>query len=152
MNIMSLAISLHVISIVVWVGGMFFAHQIMRPAAVKTLEPPQRLQLWVASFKRFFPWVWVCIAIVLITGLWMFVLFPKPPIYTHIMLGLGIVMMFIFFHVFFAPYNKLKKAVAEERWKDGGAALNQIRILVGINTVIGIITILVSTVGKYYLV
>jgi len=152
MNIMSLAVALHVLSIVVWVGGMFFAHQVMRPAAVTTLEPPQRLQLWVAGFKRFFPWVWLCIATVLITGLWMFTQFPKPPLYTHIMLGLGIVMMLIFAHVFFAPFNKLKKAVAEERWKDGGAALNQIRILVGINTVIGIITILVSTVGKYYLV
>ena len=152
MNIMSLAIALHVISIVIWVGGMFFAHQVMRPAAVTTLEPPQRLQLWVAGFKRFFPWVWLCIATVLITGLWMFTQFPKPPIYTHIMLGLGIVMMLIFAHVFFAPFNKLKKAAAEERWKDGGAALNQIRILVGVNTVIGIITILVTTAGKFYLV
>ncbi len=152
MNIMSLAIALHVIAIVIWVGGMFFAHQVMRPAAVTTLEPPLRLKLWVAGFKRFFPWVWLCIAVVLITGFWMFYQFPKPPLFMHIMLGLGVVMMLIFFHVFFAPYNKLKKAVAQERWKDGGAALNQIRMLVGINTVIGIITILVATAGKYYLV
>ena len=152
MNIMSLAIPLHIIAIVVWVGGMFFAHQVMRPTAVTTLEPPLRLQLWVAGFKRFFPWVWVCIAAVLITGLWMFFQLSKPPLYTHIMLGLGIVMMLIFFHVFFAPYNKLKKAVAEERWKDGGAALNQIRILVGINTIIGIITIVIATAGKYFLI
>ncbi len=152
MNFMSIAIALHVLSIVIWVGGMFFAHQVMRPAAVTTLEPPQRLRLWVAGFKRFFPWVWVCIAIVLVTGFWMFFQPPKPPLYTHIMLGLGIVMMFIFFHVFFAPYNKLKKAVKEENWKDGGAALNQIRLLVGINTLVGIITIIVATAGKYLLV
>ena len=61
-------------------------------------------------------------------------------------------MMFIFFHVFFAPYNKLKKAVVEERWKDGGTALNQIRMLVGINTLVGLITIVIATAGKYYLV
>jgi len=151
MNLMSIAITFHILAIVVWVGGMFFAHQVMRPAAVTTLEPPQRLQLWVAGFKRFFPWVWICIATVLITGLWMFFQFPKPPIFMHIMLGLGIVMMLIFFHVFFAPYNKLKKAVAEERWKDSGAALNQIRILVGVNTLIGIITIIIATAGKYFL-
>lgn len=151
MNIMSLAITLHVLAIVVWVGGMFFAHQVMRPAAVSTLEPPQRLQLWVAGFKRFFPWVWICIVIVLVTGFWMFFQFPKPPLFMHVMSGLGIVMMLIFFHVFFAPYNKLKKAVAEERWKDGAAALNQIRILVGINTVVGIITIVIATAGKFFL-
>ena len=149
--IMSLAIALHVLSIVIWVGGMFFAHQVMRPAAVTILEPPHRLRLWVAGFKRFFPWVWVCIATVLVTGLWMYFQFPKPPLFMHVMLGLGIVMMLIFFHVFFAPYNKLKKAVAEERWKDGGAALNQIRILVGANTLIGIITIVIATAGKYFL-
>ncbi len=151
MNIMPIAITLHILAIIVWVGGMFFAHQVMRPAAVTTLEPPLRLQLWVASFKRFFPWVWVCIATVLITGLWMFFQFPEPPLFMHIMLGLGIVMMFTFYHVFFSPYNKLKKAVIEERWKDGGAALNQIRMLVGINTLVGIITIIVATAGKYFL-
>jgi len=149
---MSIAIALHVIAIVIWVGGMFFAHQVMRPAAVTTLEPPYRLRLWVAGFKRFFPWVWLCIAVVLATGFWMFFQFPVKPLFFHIMMGLGIVMMLIFFHVFFAPYNKLKKAVAEERWKDGAAALNQIRLLVGINTVIGIITILVATAGKYFLI
>lgn len=149
--IMSVAIALHLLAIVIWVGGMFFAHQVMRPAAVSTLLPPQRLQLWAACFKRFFPWVWLCIIIVLATGLWMFFQFPKPPLFMHIMLGLGIIMMLIFFHVFFAPYNRLKKAVSEERWEDGGAALNQIRMLVGLNTLIGIVTIIIATAGKFFL-
>ena len=149
---MSIAIALHVIAIVIWVGGMFFAHQVMRPAAVKTLVAPQRLQLWVAGFNRFFPWVWLCIAVVLVTGFWMFFQFPVKPLFFHIMMGLGIVMILMFLHVFFAPYNKLKQAVAEERWEDGGKALNQIRILVGINTLIGIITILVATAGKFFLI
>ena len=148
---MSIALSLHVLAIVVWVGGMFFAHQALRPAAVDTLEPPLRLQLWVATFKRFFPWVWVCIVLVLTTGLWMMLQFPKAPIFVHAMLGLGIVMMLIFMHVFFAPYNRLKKAVAEQRWPDGGNALGQIRTMVGINTVIGILTIIVATAGKFFI-
>ena len=148
---MSIALSLHVLAIVVWVGGMFFAHQALRPAAVDTLEPPLRLQLWVATFKRFFPWVWVCVVLVLTTGLWMMLQFPKAPIFVHAMLGLGIVMMLIFMHVFFAPYNRLKKAVAEQRWPDGGNALGQIRTMVGINTIIGIITIIVATAGKFYI-
>ena len=148
---MSIALSLHVLAIVVWVGGMFFAHQALRPAAVSTLEPPLRLQLWVATFKRFFPWVWLCVILVLTTGLWMMFQFPKAPLFIHIMLGLGIVMMLIFMHVFFAPYNRLKKAVAEQRWPDGGNALGQIRTMVGINTVIGIITIIIATAGKFFI-
>ena len=60
-------------------------------------------------------------------------------------------MMLIFMHVFFAPYNRLKKAVAEQRWPDGGNALGQIRTMVGINTIIGIITIIVATAGKFFI-
>ncbi|WP_343074980.1 hypothetical protein [sulfur-oxidizing endosymbiont of Gigantopelta aegis] len=50
----SLAFTLHLLSAVIWVGGMFFAHMILRPSAVEQLEPPQRLPLWVAVFGRFF--------------------------------------------------------------------------------------------------
>ena len=146
----SIASALHVLAVVIWVGGMFFAYNALRPAAVETLEPPLRLKLWVATFKRFFPWVWLSVIIIFITGMWMMVQFPKAPVYIHIMAGLGIVMMLIFMHVFFAPYNKLKKHVTNESWPDAGKSLNQIRILVGINTILGIITILAATAGRAF--
>lgn len=149
--LMSIALSIHVLAIVVWVGGMFFAHQVLRPAAIEILEAPARLQLWVANFKRFFPWVWLSIILVLSTGLWMMLQFPKAPLFIHIMLGLGIIMMMIFMHVFFAPYKRLKKAVAAEDWPTGGKQLGIIRTLVGINTVIGIITIVLATAGKFFI-
>ena len=34
----------HVLSLIVWIGGMVFAHFFLRPA-VQALEPPQRLRL-----------------------------------------------------------------------------------------------------------
>lgn len=149
--LMSIALALHVLSIVVWVGGMFFAHQALRPAAVSVLEPPTRLRLWRATFQRFFPWVWLSIVLVLASGLWMMMQFPKPPIFVHVMLGLGVIMMLIFMHVFFAPYGRLKKAVAAENWKEGGKALGQIRMLVGLNLSIGLITVIVGTAGKFFI-
>ncbi len=150
LNPLPIALSAHILGIIVWVGGMFFAHQALRPAIVEVLEPPQRLQLWVATFKRFFLWVWIAIILVLVSGLWMFTLYPKPPIFMHIMLGLGLIMMLIFLHVFFAPYKKLKRAVVEERWEDGAKSLGQIRRLVGINLSLGLITAIIATAGKYY--
>ena len=148
-------IPLHLLAVVIWVGGMFFAYMALRPAAVATLEPPERLRLWVATFKRFFPWVWGAIATILASGFW--VIFKiyggmaHTPLFVHIMLGLGIVMMMIFLHVFFAPYRRLKQAVANENWPEGGKKLAQIRILVGINTLIGLITILIASAGRYFL-
>lgn len=40
---MPLAITLHVLSAVVWVGGMFFAWMALRPVAASLLEPPPRV-------------------------------------------------------------------------------------------------------------
>jgi len=151
---MGSAALLHVISVVIWVGGMFFAHQCLRPVAATQLEPPVRLRLWVGVFGLFFPWVWVAVTIILATGLWMiFAVFGgmgSVGLYVHVMFGLGLLMMAIFMHVFFAPYGRLKKAVAAEDWPAGGKALAQIRQLVGINTLIGVVTIAIASGGRYF--
>jgi len=152
---MFIALALHVLAVVIWVGGMFFAYMALRPVAAIVLEPPQRLTLWNGVFGRFFPWVWAAIIVILGSGYWMllgpFGGFANAPVFVHIMNGLGLIMMLIFFHVYFAPYQKLRKAVAAQNWADGGKALAQIRVLVGINTLIGILTILIASGGKYLL-
>lgn len=146
---MTLSLFLHVLSIVVWVGGMFFAYMALRPVAASVLEPPQRLTLWVGVFDKFFPWVWASVALILLTGLYMLHLLGNAaPLYAYAMLVLGVVMMLIFGHVYFSPYKKLKRAVTAQDWKAGGAALAMIRQLIGINLSIGLITIAVVFVGR----
>ena len=147
---MTLSLFLHVISVVVWVGGMFFAYMALRPVAASVLEPPQRLTLWAGVLDRFFPWVWVSVALILLSGLHMLVLLggASAPLYALAMLALGVVMMLIFGHVFFSPYRKLKRAVAAQDWKAGGAALAQIRMLIGINLSIGLIVIALVYLGR----
>ena len=150
---MALAVTVHVLSVVLWVGGMFFAHQCLRPVAAGQLEPPLRLRLWVGVFGRFFPWVWGAVLTILLSGLWMIFVtfggFKHLALYIHAMFGLGLVMMAIFMHVFFASYKRLKAAVAAENWAEGAKALAQIRVLVGINTVIGTVTIAIASAGRY---
>ena len=60
--------AIHGMAAVAWVGGIFFAYMALRPAANKTLEPPLRLRLWQSAYTHFFPWVWVMIALLLVTG------------------------------------------------------------------------------------
>jgi uncharacterized membrane protein len=152
---MSIALSLHVLGITIWVGGMFFAYMALRPAAASTLEPPQRLPLWRETFARFFPWVWLSIILILASGY--FIIFnllggfANTPVFVHIMHGLGLLMMLIFFHVFFAPYGRLKKAVAAQKWPEGGKALAQIRVLIAINLTLGLVTIITAIAGKYFI-
>ncbi|MNN60249.1 Copper resistance protein D [compost metagenome] len=63
------------------------------------------------------------------------------------MFVLGIIMMLIFAHIFFAPYRRLLRAVAAQDWKAGGAAMATIRKLVGINLILGLVTIVIGTLG-----
>lgn len=147
-----LSLGLHILGVVVWVGGMFFAYMALRPAAAMVLEGASRLRLWDRTFKHFFPWVWVSIALIFASGY--FILFSliggfaKAAVYIHAMHGLGFIMLLIFLHVFFAPYKRLKRAVASEDWETGAKALAQIRMLVLVNLCIGLVTIVIATFGK----
>lgn len=150
---MSYSIALHILSAVIWVGGMVFAHACLRPSAVQVLEPPLRLELWVQVFQRFFVLVWISIALILITGYWMlfsyFGGFQGAGLHIHIMHGAGIIMVLIYLHVFFSPYRRLKQAVIIQDYPLAGAQLNQIRKLVGINILIGLLVITVASAGRY---
>ena len=147
---MRIALFLHLFGVTVWVGGMFFAYMALRPVAATVLEPPQRLSVWAGVFGKFFPWVWISVGLVLASGLYMLMQLggASAPAYALTMLVLGVVMMLLFAHVFFSPYKKLKRAVAEQAWPAGGAALAQIRLLIGINLSLGLITLAVGTLGR----
>lgn len=151
---MGIALLLHLLAAVVWVGGMFFAYVALRPAAAQ-LEPPVRLTLWVGVFKRFFPWVFAAIVTLLLTGYWMvlsfFGGFDAVGMHVHLMIWAGYVMMLLFFHVFFAPFKRLKRAVAAEDWSAGGKSLAQIRVLIGINLSIGLVVVAIASGGRYLL-
>jgi uncharacterized membrane protein len=150
----SFAFTLHLLSAVIWVGGMFFAHMILRPCAVEKLEPPIRLPLWVAVFGRFFFWVWLAVITLLVTGYWMiFDVFGGfaglTAHYIKAMHIIGLIMSGIYAYIFFVPYQKLKTAVADKDFPTGGALMNRIRQLVTTNLVLGLLTIAIASGGKY---
>lgn len=145
---------IHIISAVIWVGGMFFAYNFLRPAAGESLNPPERLTVWLGVFKRFFLYVWISVVLLPLSGYLMIFMrwdsIGNAPLYVHIMNGLGTLMIIIYTLVYFSPYQKLKQAVAEQCWPDGGSALAKIRMLVAINTTLGVIVILVASAGRFY--
>lgn len=144
---------LHLLSVVVWVGGMFFAYMVLRPSAVEVLQPPERLKLWDKVFSRFFKWVWLTVVLVLLSGLGMIRVYGgmgQVAPFVHIMLLLGTVMMLIFFYVYFSCYRRLSRHVAAQEWPKGGEVLATIRKLVAVNTSIGLLTIAVATLGYLF--
>lgn len=152
---MPIAITLHILSVVVWVGGMFFAYVVLRPAAAGLLEPPLRLPLWSKTFARFFPWVWAAVALIPASGYWMifesFEGMHNVGLHVHGMQVIGIAMIVIFLHVFFAPYRRLNRALAAGDLSAAGEQLAVIRRLIGLNLLLGLVTIILATAGGYWL-
>ena len=62
--------TIHLLSIVLWLGGMFFALVCLRPA-LGMLDPPLRLRLMHEVLRRFFDAVLIAAGLALATGVWM---------------------------------------------------------------------------------
>jgi uncharacterized membrane protein len=147
------ALIVHILAAVVWVGGMFFAHQMLRPAAA-ALTPELRLPLWSRVLGRFFAWVIAAIILLLLSGyalvLGVYRGFRMLPVYINLMQGLGIIMILLFLHLYFAPWRRFRAAVARQDWAEGGRQLGQIRTIVTINLLLGLIVVAIGGSGRYW--
>jgi uncharacterized membrane protein len=145
--------TLHVLSIVVWVGGMAFAHFFLRPA-VAPLDPPVRVRLMHDVLGRFFKAVLAASLLTLASGVWMLGRVAKQavqsggsfdmPLAWTLMTVLGVAMVAIFMHIRFSLYKRLNAAVAASDWSAGGAALAQIRRWVSVNLGLGVVVLVVT--------
>ena len=148
MTAFSLVYSLHVLAALVWVGGMFFAWMVLRPAAVKALEGPARLKLWVEVFQGFFRWVWVAVVLLPVSGVGMLHMhfngFETAPRYVQVMMGLYVVMTALFIRIQALMLPELRTAVIAQDWPAGAAVLGKIRRLVGINLIVGLLLVAIA--------
>lgn len=152
--LLHVAIMLHVMAFVVWVGGMFFAHMALRPAAQSVLEAPQRLKLLSKVFSRFFPWIWIVVILLPLTGYWMIFQyggFAMVARYVHVMAGIGDLMILIFAVIYFIPYRKLRQTVEAEDFPSAAGHLAVIRKLILTNLCLGLVTIAVATLGRIFI-
>ena len=104
--------------------------------------------------ERFFLWVMAAIALLLASGYGMifgvYSGFRGVGTHIHIMQGVGIIMMLLFFHLYFAPWRRFRAAVGRQDYPEAAGQLNQIRLIVLINLVLGLITIAVGSSGRYW--
>jgi uncharacterized membrane protein len=148
--------TIHLLSVIVWIGGMVFVQFFLRPA-VATLEAPQRVQLMHQVLGRFFNAVLLSAGLVLASGVWMIGRMARQmsqsgvkfnmPIEWMVMALLGVLMVLIFGHIRFALYKKLTRAVNAQDWPAGAAALASIRTGVSVNLVLGVLIVLVTLLG-----
>ena len=149
----SLFLFLHLIAVTFWVGGMAVMHFAVRPAAVAALEPPQRLPFMAAALSRFFVGVSIAVATALASGLLLVMAaggFARVHWSVHGMFTLGLVMTALFLHIRFAPYARLRRAVAAREWPVAAAQLGSIRKLVAVNLMLGVGVYALAVVGRAF--
>jgi uncharacterized membrane protein len=133
----AVALALHILGAVVWVGGMFVIYVCLRPA-LGTLEPPQRLRPMRVTFQKFFPWVWLAILLLLASGYWM--------LFT--MIGWLVIALFVW--LFHGPWLAFKRAVDVEDWPSASATLNRIRQIIAVNLPLGLLVVVIGGSGRYW--
>jgi len=149
--------AVHLLAIIVWVGGMFFMIHCLRPAAA-ILEPPARLTLLHATMRRFFAVVSVTVGVILLTGAAMILmawlasrrsnLLFNMPLDWYAMIGVFLVMVAVFAHIRLVLFRRLGEAVAAQRWPEGAAAAGAIRWEVMINLVLGVFVVALVRLGS----
>jgi uncharacterized membrane protein len=150
---LTILLALHMLSAVVWVGGMFAAYMCLRPAA-GALEAPHRLALWRRFFQKFFPWVWASVVLLLATGYSMMVTsfggFAGAPLYVNLMQTLGLIMVALYAWLFHGPWLSFRRAVDAQEWPLAGAQLARIRQIIMANLPIGLIVVIIGGTGRYW--
>jgi uncharacterized membrane protein len=150
---MSLALTFHILAAIIWIGGMFFAHVVLRPSA-SALDLPTRLALWDRVLGRFFMWVWLSIAALLLSGFAMVFIgyggFAVLPPNISLMMTVGVLMAAIFTYIYFVPWQRFRRGVAAADWPGAEHGIRKIRRLVGLNLLLGLATVVLAAAGAYF--
>lgn len=146
--------SLHLVAAVLWVGGIFLVYMVFRPVAME-LDAPQRLTMFLGIFNKFFPWVWLFIAALVVSGYvdWMIRLggFDYAPPYMVAMHLIGWVMILLFTWLYFVLYKQFKQLIEEKSFPDAGKLLNtKMRPIIVTNLLLGIAEAVIGVSGPYW--
>jgi uncharacterized membrane protein len=98
--------------------------------------------------------VWASIVLLLVTGYSIlfrsFGGFAGAPLHVNVMQGIGIVMMLLFLHLFFAPWRRFSRAVEKKAFPEAAKQLAQMRRIVAINLALGLLTVAVGASGRFW--
>jgi len=147
-----IALALHAVAASLWIGGIFFAFMVLRPQSAQ-LEPPPRLTLWAGVFRRFFPWVWGFIGVLVITGYMdLFNRFGGLALHLpHLaaMQGIGWLMIALFAVLHLRLLPALLAGLKAGDLPAAAAAMQPIRTIMAINLGLGVLITLIGAGGPF---
>lgn len=150
----AIPLALHQLAATIWVGGLFFSLFALRPAMKGMSDAGARVRLTIAIYRRFFPWVWIAIAVLWVSGFWLGVAADAKGVglHVHIMMVIALLMTLIFAWLFAFPYRQtVRIATGYENWGWAAARITVVRRLMAVNLALGTLNIVIGSVGPLVL-
>lgn len=148
-----LALALHLLAAIVWVGGMFFAHVILRPA-MAPMPPAERMALRGRLLPRFFAVVWVAVVVLFVTGYGVLYFgyegLDGAGLHVRLMEVIGLFMMLLFGWMYFRPFKLFMMALTEGNNESAAFEFERIRRVVALNLVLGLIVSALAGTGNFW--
>lgn len=146
MNWNAVAQFIHLLAVVLWIGGVVFIDGFLVPTLRRAVAHAQpRAQLLYVLFRNFFAAVWGAGAALVITGYGMVFLhggFGALSAAQWTMVVLGSAMVLLALYIFFVPFLRMRSAVLHSNWDAACAQAGRIRLLSTVNIVLAVPAIL----------
>ena len=148
---MATAYVLHLLFVVVWIGGLIFLQLALWPATGAQLrESSSRIPLLAAVLERFLWLAWAAAIILPVTGFWLIGAYggmARLGGHIHLMTGVGLMMVLLHLALYLAAFLPLRRAVAAGEWESAGRQLQWVRWLTWLLLLAGILVILITGLG-----
>jgi len=148
---MATAYALHLLFVVIWIGGLIFLQLALWPATGAHLpEPSVRIRLLTAALERFLWLGWAAAIILPVTGFWLIGVYggmARLGWHIHLMTGVGLLMVLLHLALYLAAFLPLRRAVAAGDWDSAERRLRWVRWLTWVLLLAGVLVILLTGLG-----
>ena len=134
-----LLLFLHLLGVIVWIGGMAFALLCLHPS-LAVLAGKDRVALMTGTLGRFLRLVIVALVLIWASGAGLVAGSPmeRLPLGWHMMIGIALVMTLVFAWLYLALFRPAQRAFVAGDVAAVPPRLGRIRVLVIVNLILGI--------------
>jgi len=151
---MTFVLPIHVLATIIWLGGLFLLSVVFAPSA-RRLDQAPALFMWHNVLSRFFILAWICMALILVTGIALVFLafggFSGVPIIHRVNSAIGIPAIILYGYLYFVPWRRFRRAMWNNDLNAAEKSLGQARLLMAIIVSLGLVASVVSVAARYYL-
>ena len=148
---MIVALPLHILAIVVWLGGLFCMSVMVSPAG-RDLDATAIAFHWQRVLARFFTWAWIALLLIVATGIalvqYRFGGFSHMPALHRANTAIGVPAIALFVYVFLIPWQRYRRSIVKSEWSLAGRILGHVRIVLAAILVLGIAASVVSIADR----